>query len=142
MTQEEINDVLEKFDVHAKTVEGQRLFHEALAEHKKDSMRLSGLPRYVVFYDWAQSQDSSWADEVYVADDDFGWASSIESIVEFRVEQPDRILFPEIQGAHKVHLGYADSGALYELNRALAEDMIEEYQRFWDNQNEEETDDK
>ena len=132
MTHKEIDDVLENFDVHAKTVQGHTLVYEALIECKKDSMRLSGLPLYVVFYDWAQSHDSSWADEVYSADDDFGWASCIESIVEFRVQQPDRVLFPEIQGAHKVYLGFADNGALYELNRALAEGMIEEYIKFYE----------
>ena len=56
-------------------------------------MRLSGLPPYVVFYAWAQSHDSSWADEVYSADDDFGWASCIESIVEFRVREVDGVMF-------------------------------------------------
>lgn len=134
MTHEEINDVLENFDAHAKTVQGHTLIYEALIERKKGSMRLSGLPLYVVFYDWAQSHDSSWADEVYAADDDFGWASYIETIVEFRVQEVDGLMFDKLRGASKIYLGYADNGALYELNRALAEEMIEEYVKFYEAQ--------
>ena len=38
----------------------------------------------------------------------------------------------ELRGASKVYLGFADNGALYELNRALAEEMIEEYVKFYE----------
>ena len=50
MTPEEINDVLENFDVHAKTVQGHTLVYEAL------------IGEYVKFYE-AQDDEAEVRDE-------------------------------------------------------------------------------
>ena len=134
MNHDQIDAILENIDEHVQTPEGRHRFTEALMEVKANSMRLYGLPLYVVYYDeWGPNEAEEW----YASSDDFAWESQIETIAAFRVREADRKMFEDLdRGDEKVYLGYADNGALYELSKDVAEDMIGEYKRFYDKEEE------
>ena len=137
----EVYELLDDLRRHP-TEEKRKVIHAAIDEHKGGDGpgRFEGEPLWVVYYDMCCMDGCSY-ENLYQADDDFGWSSSIQVIYEFKPGMVERILFPEIAEEDKVFVYYDSSGFIGALDGRVAEEMIAEYTNFHEEEYPEEAQD-